>query len=265
MGAEFEIIVKPPSMRASKEAAAELKRIEPDAVMLNLPENISDLVQDLASESIGYEDFIEKVGERLPSPAEAWLKGYEHLLLELRELMRGPDVYCYGDLVSFEVEAKRAVEVARLTLRTIITGRVDADEWLKLLSEERRIIEASSIREAEKVAGTLIRYEKAACISEHAPTHLKARLAREGIMTRVRYVGQPYHFTPLETLRRKIAKGSASREEIEALVKEHVKFIREYVYRKPLLEAHDEWSVKKFYWLYGRRINLNSKNKLSSP
>jgi hypothetical protein len=252
MGAEVEIIVMPPSMRASKEAAAELKRIKPDVVMLNLPENISDLVQDLASEDLEYEDFIEKIGERLPSPAEAWLKGYEHILLELRELERSPDVYCYGDLVSFEVEARRAVEVARLTLRTMITGRVDADEWLKLLSEERRIIEAGSIREAEKVASTLIRYERAACISEHAPTHLKARLAREGMMTRVRYVGQPYHFTPLEILRRKIAKGGVSREEVEALVKEHVKFIREYVYHKPLLEALDEWSVRKLYWLHGR-------------
>lgn len=253
MGAEVEIIVKPPSMRASKEAAAELKRIEPDAIMLNLPENISDLVQDLASESIKYEDFIEEVGERLPSPVEAWLKGYEHILLELRELRRGPDVYCYGDLVSFEVEARRAIEVARLTLRTIITGRVDVDEWLKLFSEERRIVEAGSIREAEKVASTLIRYERAACISEHAPTHLKARLAREGMITRVRYVGQPYHFTPLETLRRKIAKGNVSREEVEALAREHVKFIREYVYRKPLLEALEEWSMKKLYWLYGCR------------
>ena len=252
MGAEVEIIVMPPSMRASKEAAAELKRIKPDVVMLNLPENISDLVQDLASEDLEYEDFIEKIGERLPSPAEAWLKGYEHILLELRELERSPDVYCYGDLVSFEVEARRAVEVARLTLRTMITGRVDADEWLKLLSEERRIIEAGSIREAEKVASTLIRYERAACISEHAPTHLKARLAREGMMTRVRYVGQPYHFTPLEILRRKIVKGGVSREEVEALVKEHVKFIREYVYHKPLLEALDEWSVRKLYWLHGR-------------
>jgi len=131
----------------------------------------------------------------------------------------------------------------------MITGRVDADEWLKLLSEERRIIEASSIREAEKVASTLIRYERAACISEHAPTHLKARLAREGMMIKVRYVGQPYHFIPLEILRRKIVKGSVNREEVKALVKEHIKFIREYVYHKPLLEALDEWSTKKLYWL----------------
>jgi hypothetical protein len=253
MEAEVEIIVKPPSMKASREAAAELKCIEPDAVMLNLPENISGLVQDLASESIEYEDFIEKVEERLPSPAETWLKGYEQLLLELRDLRRGPDVYCYGDLVSFEVEARRAVEVARLTLRTIITGRVDADEWLRLLSEERRIIETSSLREAEKIVSTLICYEKAACISEHAPIYLKARLAREGMRLKMRYVGQPHHFTPLETLRRKIARGSVSREEVEALVREQVRFIREYVYRKPLLEALDEWSMKKLYWLHGCR------------
>jgi len=36
-------------------------------------------------------------------------------------------------------------------------------------------------------------------------------------------------------------------------VKEHIKFIREYIYRKPLLEALDEWSMNKLYWLHGRR------------
>lgn len=252
MGA-VEIIVKPPSMRASREAAAELKRIEPDAVMLNLPESISDLVQDLASENIEYEDFIEKVEERLPSPAEAWLKGYEQLLFELRDLRREPDIYCYGDMVAFEVEAKRAIEIARLTLRTIITGRVDADEWLSLLSSGERISKITSIREAEKIISTLTRYEEAACVSEYTPAYLKERLIREGMKPRVRYVGQPYHFTPLEILRRKLARSYVSKEEVEALVKEHIKFIREYVYRKPLLEALDEWSMSKLYWLRGRQ------------
>lgn len=249
MGAGVEIIVKPLSMRASQEAAAELKRIRPDAVMLSLPENISDLVQDLASENIEYEDFIEKVEKRLPSPAEAWLKGYEQLLLELRGLRRTPDIYCYGDLMAFEVEAKKSVEIARLTLRTIITGRVNVNEWLSLLLEEKKIAEITSIREAEKIVGALTRYEETVCISEHTPTYLKERLIREGMKPRVHYVGQPYHFTPLEILRRKLARKDVSKEDVEALVKEHIKFIREYVYRKPLLEALDEWSMSRLYWL----------------
>lgn len=252
METEVEIIVKPPSMRASWEAAAELKRIEPDAVMLNLPEKISDLVQDLASKSIEYNDFLEKIEERLPSPAEAWLKGYEQLLLEIRDIRKGPDVYCYGDMMAFEIETKKAIEVARLTLRTMITGRVDADEWLNLLSEESRIAEITSMREAEKIVSTSMCYEKTACVSDYTPIYLKMRLIREGIRSRTRYVGQPHHFTPLEILRRKLAKKGVSREEVEALVKEHVKFIRGYVYRKPLLEALDEWSMKELYWL-GRR------------
>lgn len=249
MGAEVEIIVKPPSMRASIEAAAELKRIKPEAIMLNLPESISDLVREFVYEDLGYEDFVERVGKRLPSPAEAWLKGYEQLLLGLRNLGGEADVYCYGDVASFEAEAERAVEIARLMLRTMITGRIEADEWLKLLSEERRIAEIGSIREAEKVASTSIHYEKAACISEHTPTHLKGRLEQEGIRSRIRYVGQPHHFTPLEVLRRKLARRGVSREEVEEHVKEQIRFVREYLYRKPLPEALDEWSMRKLYWL----------------
>jgi len=249
MGAEVEILVKPLSKRASQEAVKKLRQLRFQALLLSLPENISDLTQELTSGAIEYEDFLEKVEKRLPSPAEAWLKGYEKILMEASKLRRVPEIYCYGDLLSFKAESEKALQLTLLTLRSIITSRVKVEEWLKVLQEESKLKEVSSEREAEKVASISICYEKTACISDQTPVHIKSRLEHEGIKPKIHYVGQPYHFTPLEVLKRRLSKGEVSREEAKKLIKEHIKFVREYVYREPILEAIDKWSVKKLYWL----------------
>ena len=246
---EVEILVKPPSRRASEEALRELRRSRAQAVMLNLPENINDLVQDLILGAIEYDDFLEGVEKRLPSPASAWIKGYEQILLKGFRLSRLPEVYCYGDVMTFKVEAEEAIQLTLLTLRSMVTNRVDIEEWLRILQERSRLREVSSVREAEKVADVSIRYEKTVCISDRTPSHIKSKLEEEGIRPRVHYLGQPHHFTPLEVLNRALNRRRVSREELETLIKEHIEFIREYIYRKPMLEAIDEWSMKKLYWI----------------
>ena len=248
---EVEILVKPPSRRASEEALRELRRSRAQAVMLNLPENISGLVQDLVLGAIGYDDFLEEIEKKLPSPASAWIKGYERILTSGFEAEKIPEVYCYGDVISFKAEAEEAVQLTLLTLRSIITNRVNVEEWLKILQERSRLREISSRREAEKVADISVRYEKTVCISDRTPTHIKSRLEKERIKPRVHYLGQPYHFTPLEVLSRALSRRRVSREELERLIREHIEFVREYVYRKPMLEAIDEWSTKKLYWIPG--------------
>lgn len=249
MGMEVEILVKPLSRRASEEALRELRRSRAQAVMLNLPENISDLVQDLVLGAIRYDDFLEKLEKRLPSPASAWIKGYEQILTSGFKVEKVPEVYCYGDVISFKAEAEEAVQLTLLTLRSIITNRVNVEEWLKILQERSRLREASLRREAEKVADICARYEEAVCVSDRTPTHIKSKLEEERIKPRVRYLGQPHHFTPLEVLSRALSRRRVSREELEKLIKEHIEFIRGYVYRKPMLEAIDEWSLKKLYWI----------------
>ncbi len=249
MGAEVEILVKPPSKRASQEAVKKLRQLRFQALMLSLPENINDLAQELISGAIEYDDFLEKVEKRLPSPAEAWLKGYEQILMETSKLRRMPEIYCYGDVLSFKAESEKALQLTLLTLRSMITSRVNVEEWLKVLQEGSRLEEVSSRREAEKVANISICYEKTICISDQIPIHIKSRLEHEGIKPKIHYVGQPHHFTPLEVLKRGLSKGKIGRDEVEKLIREHIEFVREYIYREPILEAIDEWSVKKLYWL----------------
>lgn len=247
---EVEILVKPPSRRASEEALRELRRARAQAVLLNLPENINDLVQDLVLGAIEYDDFLEEVEKRLPSPASAWIKGYEQILTSGFKEEKVPEIYCYGDVFSFKVEAEEAVKLTLLTLRGMITNRVDVEEWLRILRERSKLREISSRREAEKVADISLQYERAVCVSERTPTHIKSKLEEEGIKPRIHYLGQPHHFTPLEVLSRMLSsRRKVSREELEGLIKEHIEFIREYVYRKPMLEAIDEWSMRKLYWI----------------
>ena len=251
--AEVEILVKPPSRRAAREALRRIVEEEPQAVLLNLPESIEDLVAELASGIMDYERFFEEVGGRLPEPPAAWLKGYEEILKSLSKIRRRFDVYCYGDPAAFRVSAEHSLQLALLTLRSMITGRVDVREWLRVLGEGARLWEAASEREAEKAASISTNYDKSICISDYAPAHLRNRLKLEGVKLRVRYLGQPYHFTPIEILRRKLAKGAVDEKEAEELVREHIRFVREYLYRKPLPEAVENWSSRKLYWIRGER------------
>jgi len=85
MGAEVGILVKPPSFRAAVEAVEKIRRLRPQALLLNLPDTISDLILQLAL-GMDFQEFIGEVERKLPRPASAWLKGYEPILKELPSL-----------------------------------------------------------------------------------------------------------------------------------------------------------------------------------
>ena len=251
--AEVEILVKPPSRRAAREALEKIRENKPQAILFNLPENVGDLIVELASGIINYEEFLEEAKDRLPEPSAAWFKGYEEILKSLSKIRGRFDVYCYGDAAAFKVSAEHSVQLALLSLRSMVTGRVDVEEWLKVLGEGAKLWKIASEREAEKVADISTNYDKSICISDYMPAHLRSRLKLRGVKLKVRYLGQPYHFTPIEILRRKLARGSVDEKEAEELIKEHIRFVREYLYRKPLPEAVEEWSSRKLYWICGKR------------
>ena len=251
--AEVEILVKPPSKRAAREALEKVREASPQAILFNLPENVTDLVAELASGMISYEEFLEEVRGRLPEPPNAWFKGYEEILTNLYRIVgRSLDVYCYGDPLSFKIDSEKSLQLALLTLRSMVTGRINVDEWLKILCERMAMKEAAFKREAEKVAEISTGYEKSICISDSMPSHIRKRLKEKGVKLKVHYLGQPYHFTPIEILKRKLAKGDVDEEEVKHLIREHINFVREYLYRKSLPEAVEEWSMRKLYWIHRR-------------
>jgi len=248
MASELGILVKPPSSKAAIEAVEKLRCLRPQALLLNLPENINDLILELASGE-SFQEFVKEAERKLPKPASAWLKEYEPILKEIPSFGGTLDVICYIDPASFKKSAEKSIELAILAAKSIITGRIEVDKWLKILKSEVEAYEKTIEKEADKIADLSKNYERPICISDFTAKQIKEKLKERGIDPWIQYLGQPYHFTPLEILKRTMMKREVSKEEAEALIREHLRFIQEYIYRKPFPKAVDEWSREKLYWI----------------
>lgn len=244
---ELGLIIKPPTRTSSIKLAGYLKSQKFEALFLNLPRSLDEPVAEYVM-GMQYEDFIEEIRRRklLPEPVESWLKEYEPLLRSLRE--EGTEIYtfCYKDDKVFELETKTAIEVALLVLRDSITGKVSVDRWLDLLTSRINVTDAIH-REARYILNESSNYDKNICIANFEGKELKKHLEQE-MDTWVKYIGLPYHFTPLEVLKREIHLGRVSEERVRQLVREHIKFIREMVIPKDLESAIFEWTKKMLYW-----------------
>ncbi|MEM2910742.1 MAG: hypothetical protein QXO01_06745 [Nitrososphaerota archaeon] len=246
-GKELGLIIKSPTVASSVEAATYLKSQKFESLFLNLPRSLDELVAEYVM-GMRYEDLVEEVRKRklLPEPVESWLREHEPLLKNLRE--EGVEVctFCYRDDKAFEVETKNAIETALLVLRDSITEKVSVDRWLKLLASQARTANLTR-QEADYILDESSNYNKNICIASFEGRELKRYLEQE-METWVKCIGLPYHFTPLDILRREVLLGKASEERIRQLVKEHVKFIREMVVPKDLETAIFEWTKRRLYW-----------------
>jgi len=143
----------------------------------------------------------------------------------------------------------------------MVTGKIEVDRWLRIIKDSIAYSRAAVEKEAEKIADLSKSYERSLCLSDFTAKRIKKKLEEQGVDFWIRYLGQPYHFTPLEILKRIMAKREITRQEAEALIKEHIRFIQEYVYRKPFPQAVDEWSRRKLYWIPRERIEADKSWK----
>jgi len=256
------LMVKPPTRRGAEEALKSLCTLRPEALFLNLPRSLEGLVSGLGKE-LSYEEFLEEVMERpeLPEPRGAWILEHEPILRGLQSLGGRFETYCYGDDAAFVARAKTSIEIALLTVRDAIKGEVSVRDWLRVLRKEVDEEERALEREADYVAEAGQGYGRILCISGFEAKRMKRELQNR-YETWIRYLAQPYHFPPLEVLKRVIARGEElGEEDVEELVKEHIRFIREYVYYMPLLEAMERWAREKLYWILGGRTGVDTSEK----
>lgn len=247
-GKQLGFIIKPPTTRSSLEAASLLIRRRSEAVFLNLPRSMDSLVTGYML-GMGYDEMINEVRRRelLPEPVEAWLKESKPILDRLREERQEVCTFCYKDDGAFEAEARDALDIALLTLRDSVRESISIRGWVEVLSRERERRPAIE-NEVEYVIGEARNYDNSVCISGFEGKEIK-RHAEALMETWVAYVGLPYHFTPIEILRREMAKGEVTEERLSALIRQHIKFIRELVIPKDLDMALEEWTRKNLYWL----------------
>ncbi|MEM2092167.1 MAG: hypothetical protein QXR59_02640 [Candidatus Bathyarchaeia archaeon] len=261
---KFEIWVLPPNLRTASEVVAEsLKKVDFDILYLNIQRGLDHLIEDLAL-GAPYEQFIEEVKrlDILREPISSWERPLKPILLTIRGLkLRRPHLrfICYRSPELENLFVKKAERAAILTFRVNSTGRVDIEEWRRIIYEILDAGDSSIEDEARYIFETYSGIggrRRAICISDFSGRHILSRIRDAGINATLRYTVLPYHFTPMEVLVREAARmlrrgTNISGERIIRLVRLHAEFIREYILTSvDYDEAYNRWVRDKRFKEY---------------
>ncbi len=254
-----EIFAMPTSLRASSVKAAEIiSEGNFDSIFLNFSRDLTDPVRSLA-EGVPYDLFLKRVKELnlVPEPFNSWRYWAEPILLAIRGIINRKKhlkVWCYRLPDSIRFSAKVATEVARLTLRTSLTGKIKVDEWSDLIERFMKFSRGSLEKEAKFISKRIREVKRSICLSDMTGRILKDLLLKMGINATLRYPFLPYHFVPIEVLTRiirfKILDKTEKDRRITQIVKNHISFIREYVLTSQTYdEAYFRWIKKAASWM----------------
>lgn len=254
-------ILAAPGLRTSwTKLATQLKDTPCDKLFLNFSNDLEELVEELSKDRLSYEEFIEEVreGKLVPEPVGSWAYTAEPILRSLTELRyQRPllKIHCYRDVFYDGLSAKIAGEIAALTLRTAITGRVNVERWREIVREG-----VEYKRDALREEANFIHRKASArsiCTSGLDGESLKKHLMEEGEEVRLTNVEEFYCLTPLETLEVRLAEGDPPDEEVKRLVKDHVEYIRNYIL---MGENRDQ---AYYRWVSGRKPLVGNTAKLT--
>ena len=244
-----------PNLRTSSSKAAEILRSSNyRIVFLSFPSNLQSLISEYTSGRLTLRNLIRKIESLrlIPEPISSWLYLNEPLLEALSSLRKPVNVYCYGDVDYCHILAETSAKIARLTLKVSITGRVDVEEWIRTLKECCR----PEILETEADFIGYKAEDESLCITGISGWRIAKHIKKLGHQVRVRCVERLYHFKPLEILMFLIGMGRLTHRSATNLIREHVKFVREYLLiSKDLDEAY-------FSWIRRRRKDIRLLNAL---
>lgn len=243
------VLVRPPTRRATIETINLLEQMNFDSIFIDLPREIECFVLDyLKHKNLG--SFLRQISEAMP-PEEfptSIVRGYELLLEAISRLAVDKTVYCYGSVLKKKYETEIAYLSAQLTLHDTIAGRISIDKWISLIFSSTSNFTEWIKEEAEYIASVAEGCREAICISGPDGSILKKHLSNY-FTSWIKYTGQPFHLPPINVLSRIISIRKIDRDEVIKLVKEHIKFIREFIIPYGLEDGLELWSRKKLYWL----------------
>jgi hypothetical protein len=249
-----------------------------ETLLLNLPVEMEEKLMELAKGSLSADEFVDEAQRRrvIPEPVGTWEYSARPILEALpriEEKFPGLSARCYGSSEREFASVNAALRIAKLTLRTVLRGVVEVEEWRETLlhsleeNREAREVEAEAImervgrssvcvsdmggrglRKSLKSSGILVKIQYV--VSDMGGRGLRKSLKSSGILVKIQYVEKPYHFTPLMVLERMMARGPVEDEEVERLVRSHLEYIRSYVYRFDNRDrAYYEWAYDNVPWL----------------
>jgi hypothetical protein len=194
---------------------------------------------------------------------EYYARPLVEVLPEIVEKNPWIDIFCYSSSVIKQAAMQAASEQAQLTLRTLITGKIEHQLWrnalkLSLKAEKDALVfEVGEISKNSRNTSWIL-YGVSGGI-------LKNALEKKNINAKCLYFCEPYLFNPLMILKRKMSVGSVKSKEIEECVKHQLEYVKDYLYKKKNRDiAHYQWTIDKFPWTRNKldenEINLLEKN-----
>ena len=263
MQGHLTIWVSPGSLRAASERVATLlESSEFDVLYLNLQRDLERILEELV-EGVPYQSFIDRLLELklITEPIRSWEYAVKPIVAVVRDLKRTRPylrVWCYRQPIFAHLSARMAEEIARMILRSSLTGKIDVKEWRNLLTDFVEASEDALWDEANYIVSRFDHAVSSLCISDFHGRDLVEGLKRSGINVNLEYIFLPYFFTPLEILAhefgRRHSEGSElSDNRISDLVKCHKEFVREYVLTsEDNDEAYFRWIRDNVKWLRPR-------------
>lgn len=238
--AEIELVIVPSLRSSSRKAADLIKSREYNMVFLNFPRNLQPLISELVSGRIQLSSALDRIKEEklIPEPIGAWLYLNGPILEAITGINGVAEVYCYSDVDYHHMLIDVASKIANLTARAGATGKVDIEEWIRIL-KEHHMFEASRF-EAETIG---VRAEgRCLCLTGLSGWKLAEPIRAMGHKVKVRCVEKLYVFKPLEMLDSLIERGRIKQEEVEELIRCHINFVRSYILTSENLdEAYNKW------------------------
>jgi len=142
---------------------------------------------------------------------------------------------------------KKALELACLTLRSNITGRIEVEEWKTIIVDGLD----EKCEELEREADFINREarERAVSVTGYDGKGLEERLAQEGHEVTRKNVEELYHPRPIEVLEGKLGKGreKTPEKEVRKLIQEHLEYVREYILKNMTRDqAYWKWALNNF-------------------
>jgi len=161
----------------------------------------------------------------IPESISSWLYLNEPLLRMIRRIGKPIKAYCYVDVDYYHMLIEAAVKIARLTYKANVTGRTDVDEWIRVL--EGHIRSETMEQEAEFIS--LKARGDSLCITGLSGWRMARILRGFGHEVKVKSAERLYLFRPLEILEALMESGNLNHRVAEELIREHVRFVRDYV------------------------------------
>lgn len=221
-------------------------------LFLNQPKDLEPHLSAIAANQLTYVDLIHRIREEelIPEPIDSWRYPVEPLLKSLPRMKdKNEDltIHCYVNSGYYKLRIEKASEVARLTLRSNITGRVEVKEWKTSIINWLNKKTEELGREADLISERA--GKRAVCISGYDGKGLEKLLKGKGHEATRKEMEEFYRPKPIETLEGKLekSKDKTPKDQIKNLIKQHLKYVKDYVLKNRTCDqAYWKWAFDNF-------------------